>query len=87
MAIGVLLVEDDSFTRSTLAAALERHGIVIAHALGSAREALALAALPDVAVLDLDLGPGPTGIDLAVALRERAPAIGLVLLVAFLLIL
>lgn len=83
MSIRVLLVEDDGFTRSTLAAALERHGIAIAHALGSAREALALASLPDVALLDLDLGPGPTGIDLAVALRERSDAIGIVLLTSY----
>lgn len=83
MSIRVLLVEDDGFTRSTLAAALERHGIAVAQALGSAREALALADLPDVAVLDLDLGPGPTGIDLALALRNRAPAIGIVLLTSY----
>jgi DNA-binding NarL/FixJ family response regulator len=83
MSIRVLLVEDDGFTRSTLAAALERHGIAVAQALGSAREALALADLPDVAVLDLDLGPGPNGIDLALVLRDRAPAIGIVLLTSY----
>lgn len=83
MSIAVLLVEDDNFTRSTLAAALERHGIDVPHALSSAREAMALVHLPDVALLDLDLGPGPTGIDLAIALRERAPAIGVVLLTSY----
>jgi DNA-binding NarL/FixJ family response regulator len=83
MSIRVLLVEDDGFTRSTLAAALERHGVAVAYALGSAREALALTDIPDVAVLDLDLGPGPTGIDLAVALRERSSAIGIVLLTSY----
>jgi len=83
MSISTLLVEDDGFTRSTLAAALERHGIAVSHAVSSAREALALPDLPDAAVLDLDLGPGPTGIDLAIALRERASTIGLVLLTSY----
>jgi DNA-binding NarL/FixJ family response regulator len=83
MALRVLLVEDDDFTRSTLTAALERHGVVVTHAVSSARDALTLVELPEVALLDLDLGPGPTGIDLAVALRERAPTIGLVLLTSY----
>lgn len=80
---GLLLVEDDAFTRSTLAAALQRHGFLNVVAVGQAREALALAELPPVALLDLDLGPGPTGIDLAVALREREPMIGLVILTTY----
>lgn len=81
-ALAVLLVEDDGFTRSTLSAALQRHGFVVT-AVATTREALAIADLPPVAVLDLDLGPGPTGIDLAVALRDREPTIGLVLLTTY----
>lgn len=38
---------------------------------------------PEVVVLDLHLGPGPTGLDLAVGMRERAPAVGLILLTSF----
>jgi DNA-binding NarL/FixJ family response regulator len=34
----------------------------------------------DVAILDLDLGPGPTGADLAVKLRRTQPNLGIVLL-------
>lgn len=79
----VLLVEDDSFTRSTLSAALQRYGVRIAAAVGSSREALALEPLPAAALLDLDLGPGPSGIDLAIALRERNPSIALVLLTTY----
>jgi DNA-binding NarL/FixJ family response regulator len=37
----------------------------------------------DVAILDLDLGVGPTGIDIAYALREVDRAIGIVLLTSF----
>lgn len=48
----------------------------------SAREALAVQPGVDaqVALLDLDLGPGPTGIDLAHALRITQPNLGVVLL-------
>jgi DNA-binding NarL/FixJ family response regulator len=40
-------------------------------------------ARPDVALLDLDLGEGPTGIDLAHALRRSLPEIGIVMLSAY----
>jgi DNA-binding NarL/FixJ family response regulator len=38
---------------------------------------------PQVAVLDLHLGAGPTGIDLGMVMRERSPGIGLILLTSF----
>ncbi|MGA0945803.1 MAG: hypothetical protein ACO3UW_08555, partial [Candidatus Nanopelagicales bacterium] len=38
---------------------------------------------PDVAVLHLHLGAGPTGIDLAAGMRQRQPSVGLVLLTSF----
>lgn len=78
----VLVVDDDPFSRSTLAPALERHGFTVT-ALATAREALAIEPLPPLALLDLHLGHGPTGIDLAIALRERRPTIGLVLLTTY----
>lgn len=37
----------------------------------------------DVALIDLDLGSGPTGLDLAIELRKRSPSIGLVFLTSF----
>lgn len=79
----VLLVEDDAFTRSTLTAALQRYGVRVSDAVGTSREALALDELPAAALLDLDLGSGPTGIDLAIALRQRRPDIALVLLTTY----
>lgn len=79
-----LVVDDDAFARSTVSAALTGQGIdVIATADGLAQ---ALASDPkafDVAVLDLDLGPGPNGIDLAFALRRRNASVGLVILTSF----
>jgi DNA-binding NarL/FixJ family response regulator len=80
----VLLVEDDNLVRAALAAGLAPHGFTVT-AVGDARAAMASfeSAPPAVAVLDLHLGAGPTGLDLAVAMRERSPSVGLVLLTSF----
>lgn len=80
----VLVVDDHSFALGTLSAALTGRGIDVCSA-STARDAIALAieARPSVAVLDLDLGPGPTGIDLAHALRRALPAVGICILTSF----
>lgn len=77
-----ILVEDHDFTRVTVQGALASRGINI-RAYATAREALADEGEADAAVLDLDLGVGPTGIDLAHALRDKHPQIGLVLLTSY----
>lgn len=84
MGLSVLLVEDDNLVRAALDAGLAHHGLDVT-AVGDARAAMAsfMAAPPDVAVLDLHLGAGPTGLDLAVGMRERSPNLGLVLLTSF----
>ena len=38
---------------------------------------------PDAVLVDLDLGAGPTGMDLAIALRRNFPSIGIVILTTF----
>ncbi len=82
----VLVVDDDRFTASLLAEALTGAGWSV---LGPAHDVAGALALVDretsldAALLDLDLGPGPDGIDLAVALRQRFPAVGLVVLTAY----
>jgi DNA-binding NarL/FixJ family response regulator len=78
----VLVVDNDPFTLTSLANSLENNRITVAGRAGTAREALAIAdaVSVDVALLDLDLGIGPNGIDLAHALRAKSPEIGLVLL-------
>ena len=78
----VMLVDDDPFTRMTLVATLGSLEFAVVGDVASAKEALLLAAeaRPDVAVVDLDLGEGPTGLDVAHRLRELLPAIGLVVL-------
>jgi DNA-binding NarL/FixJ family response regulator len=81
----VLVVDDDSFTRTTLKstlAALDCKVVAEADAAGAALRMVAKAR-PDVALLDLDLGEGPTGIDLAHALRRSLPDIGIVMLSAY----
>lgn len=80
----VLVVDDHPFALSTLTAALTGRGIDTRGA-STARAALPLAleSRPSVALLDLDLGPGPTGIDLAHALRKELPALGICILTSY----
>ena len=78
----VVLVEDDDFTRGLLGTSLSAAGLVI---IGAAENAsvglkLVLELQPDVALLDLNLGKGPNGLDLAVTIRQRAPQVGIVML-------
>ena len=82
---GVMVVEDDSFTRSTLCTALTSLGIRIVAETGSIKEAISLAKehKPDACLIDLDLGKGPTGIDLAYALRKLKTDIGIVFLTTY----
>lgn len=82
MQLRALLVDDDPFTRVVLSAALRELGIETVATAGSATEAMELLAAGkfELAVLDLDLGEGPTGIDLAHGLRRLAPNIAIVVL-------
>jgi two-component system, NarL family, invasion response regulator UvrY len=81
----VLLVEDDVFTRSTLAAALSGANFEIKGEVSTAKDALAAIQKfsIDIAVLDLDLGPGANGIDIAYALRQLHPQIGIIILTSY----
>ena len=82
----VILVEDDALTRASLTTALEFAGFTFAASVSDAASALEAShnSEVEVALLDLDLGPGPTGIDIAVALRKIHPRIGIVFLTSFL---
>ena len=83
--IRVMLVEDDNFTRSLIAGALQIQGIDVVCETASVGPAMKMSEelKPHVAILDLDLGAGPSGIDLALGLRRRRPSIGIVLLTTF----
>ena len=81
----IILVEDDTFMRSTLKAALQFQGVEVILDTANIRAAMRFArtASPSAAVVDLDLGKGPNGIDLAIGLRNMLPNIGIVLLTGF----
>ena len=78
----VLLVDDDPFTRVMLTTTLQSLGCEVVADAGTVPAALRAAheLRPEVAVVDLDLGEGPTGIDLAHGLRRMVPGIGIVML-------
>lgn len=80
----LLIVDDDNFSRSTVTGALSMMGyqVIAAAAANQAITDLAESSL-DVAILDLDLGTGPTGIDLAFILRKKQPNLGLVFLTSY----
>lgn len=82
----LLIVEDDSFTRGTLAASLLKAGFASVQQAGTVTEALSAfdESNPDVCLIDLDLGPGPTGIDLAELIRKKNPKVGVVILTSYL---
>jgi DNA-binding NarL/FixJ family response regulator len=84
-ALRVMIVEDNSFARVTLGGTLAAAGVDVVHEASSAHEALALArgSALDAALIDLDLGDGPTGADLAVALRRQVGPVGIVILTSF----
>lgn len=81
----VLLVEDDVFTRSTLSAALIGANFEVKAQVGKASDAIDVVKRfsIDVAIIDLDLGAGATGIDIAIALREQNPVIGIIILTSY----
>jgi len=87
VALRVMVVEDDVFTRLGLVATLTSAGMNVTLDCDNVRSALTAVTghlvSVDVALLDLHLGPGPTGLDLAVALRHRQPGIGLVMLTSY----
>lgn len=80
-----LVVDDDDFVRFLLTRTLADFGFDSVDDSSTAAEGLTLARrrTPDLAVLDLDLGPGPTGIDLAYGLRKAFPAIGIIILSSY----
>ncbi len=84
-ALRVLVVEDDGLTRSSVASALRLQGFNVIGEAAAAADAMRMARTgnPEAAVLDLDLGSGPNGVDIALALRRHNSSIGIVVLTTY----
>ena len=77
----VVIVEDDSFMRSLLAEYLEKAGFLVSTASSAADARRQINAVdPDAVVIDIDLGPGQSGLDVAAALNTEANEVGIVFL-------
>lgn len=79
------MVEDEEFTRSLIVNALQSEGLDVVASTSSASYALKVAPRMDIdaALLDLNIGTGPTGLDLALGLRRLKPDIGIVFLTSY----
>jgi len=79
------ILEDEPLTRLTLATALASLGHEVVLAEGEAGKFLAQAKASqlDAVLLDLHLGAGPTGLDVAKELSKTNPEIGIIFLTSF----
>lgn len=76
----VLLVEDETMSRTLLAGVLRAAGFTVQPCSSAAEAAKSFAGFdPDAMVCDIDLGSGPTGLDLVVSLTKRAPHLAVVI--------
>ena len=86
MGIRLGVCEDDQFMRSMLTAALQQLGFEVTISVSSASQALELldeSPGVQVFVIDMHLGPGPNGLDLARAIRRVKPEVGFVFVSSF----
>jgi DNA-binding NarL/FixJ family response regulator len=85
MGLKVAVVEDDPITRFAITSAIVASDCKLAFEAENAADAALLNVINDidVAILDLHLGNGPTGLDVAYAMRVKNPLVGLVFLTNF----
>jgi hypothetical protein len=77
----IVVVENESLLRDLIARSLETAGFDVSTAANAADAKRAVKATdPDICVVDIELGPGPNGFDLADYLAREAPDVGLVFL-------
>jgi DNA-binding NarL/FixJ family response regulator len=77
----ILVVENEDFLRSLIADSLEKAGFNVATAANSLDAKRLISSVdPDALILDIDLGHGPTGLDLAAQLSMTSPEVGIVFL-------
>jgi DNA-binding NarL/FixJ family response regulator len=80
-----LVVDDDGFLRSLIGSLVATLGFNPVSEASSAAQAMKIAheTRPQLAIIDLDLGEGPTGIDLAHGLRRLIPGLPIVMLKSY----
>jgi DNA-binding NarL/FixJ family response regulator len=80
-----VLADDDRLAATSLSEALDRYGLFPLAVVHSAGDAVAATAQlrPDVLIVDLDFGPGPTGIDVAIQVRRQLPKLGVVMVTGY----
>jgi DNA-binding NarL/FixJ family response regulator len=78
----LLIVENDSFAATFMKSSLERLSFSSIHVAGTASVAMQLFRQfqPDACLLDIELGTGPNGIDVARAIRKLDSKVGIVFL-------
>ena len=82
-ALDILLVDDDAPLRDMLTRSFEREGHQVT-AVGDGQSAIAVASSRpfDIVLLDVALGPGPAGHEVARALRSRRNVVPIIMLTA-----
>lgn len=76
-----VVVENEPLMRDLLGKAVEDAGFIVTTAANAADATRALKSVdPDVFVIDIELGPGPNGFDLAEVLHKKSPSVGIVFL-------
>lgn len=77
----VLLVEDEPLLRDLIAKSIEAQGFLVTTAANATDAKRAVKSVdPDAMVVDIELGPGPNGLDLAEVISKQRPDIGIVFL-------
>ena len=72
----VLVVEDDSLLRSLISEVLSGSGFSVSSAANAVEARNLISTFdPDVALLDIELGAGPSGLDLGDFIKSQAPHI------------
>lgn len=82
MTLNLLLVEDEPLTRTAVKSSLEAAGYQVIGAFADVASAVQelRKSQVDVVVLDIDLGTGPTGLDLAALIDRTGKPIGIVIM-------
>ena len=77
----ILVVEDNDFMRGLISDSLELRGFSVAAAASAVDARRLLDRLdPDAVILDIDLGAGPTGLDLAEMIQAKASDVAILFL-------